>query len=73
MHRVENPLEERVSNAISRSPYLLTRKLRHETHQGRVVLQGTVESFFQKQMAQETVRIVDGVEEVDNQLEVCWK
>jgi len=36
------------------------------------VLQGSVRTYFQKQMAQEVVRRVEGVEEVDNCLEVLW-
>jgi osmotically-inducible protein OsmY len=39
---------------------------------GRVVLRGVVPSYYQKQVAQEVVRMVDGVERVDNQLEVNW-
>ena len=39
---------------------------------GIVVLTGKVNSFFQKQMAQEAIRRVDGVEKIDNQLEVDW-
>ncbi|HEX5103694.1 MAG TPA: BON domain-containing protein [Pirellulaceae bacterium] len=36
------------------------------------MLQGVVKTYFQKQMAQETVRRVAGVEEVENCLEVTW-
>jgi osmotically-inducible protein OsmY len=45
--------------------------LRFETEQGRVVLKGVVRSFFQKQMAQEALRRVDGVEQIFNELEVA--
>ena len=38
----------------------------------RVVLQGSVSTYFQKQMAQEVVRRVEGVQEIDNCLEVLW-
>jgi osmotically-inducible protein OsmY len=31
-----------------------------------------VRSYFQKQMAQEVVRRVEGVEQIDNDLEVLW-
>jgi osmotically-inducible protein OsmY len=31
-----------------------------------------VSSYFQKQMAQEALRHVDGVAEIANELEVCW-
>lgn len=66
------PLSDRVSRAIEGNPYLARRNLRFEAHQGRVVLRGRVASFFQKQMAQEALRAVDGVAEIENELEVCW-
>lgn len=65
-------LEQRVGAAIQSSPYLSGRTLRFETHQGRVVLHGSVQTYFQKQMAQEAIRGVLGVEQVENRLEVCW-
>jgi osmotically-inducible protein OsmY len=37
-----------------------------------VVLKGSVQSFYQKQMAQESIRRIDGVERIDNLLEVNW-
>jgi osmotically-inducible protein OsmY len=39
--------------------------------EGHVMLLGTVGSYFQKQMAQEVVRTVEGVERIDNCLEVA--
>ena len=35
-------------------------------------LAGVVRSYYQKQMAQEMLKNVDGVNEIENQLEVCW-
>ena len=69
---LEPSLAERVVSAIESSPYVNGRTLRFETDGSRVVMQGVVKSYFQKQMAQETVRRVEGVEEVDNCLEVTW-
>ena len=48
------------------------RQVRVEAADGRVVLKGNVGSFFQKQMAQEAIRRVDGVQLIDNLLEVTW-
>ena len=67
-----NSLESLVSVAIERHPHLKRRKLHFETHSGRVVLRGTVSSYYQKQMAQEAVRRLQGVEGIDNHLEVVW-
>ena len=65
-------LEQRVDSAISENPYLSGRKLRFETVDRKVVLKGRVGTYFQKQMAQEAVRSLEGVDTIDNQLEVTW-
>lgn len=70
MHPSSTPLEDKVLVALSRNPYLFGRTLRFETEQGRVTLRGVVPTYFQKQMAQESLRHVDGVEEIQNELEV---
>ena len=46
--------------------------MRFEAAEGRVVLRGIVKSYFHKQMAQEIVRRVEGVGQIENQLEVSW-
>jgi osmotically-inducible protein OsmY len=65
------PLNDRVLTALERNPYLANRNLRFETSSGRVTLKGVVGTYFQKQMAQEAIRYVDGVSEIANELEVC--
>ena len=65
-------LFKRIDSAIHRSPHLTGHTLQIEMRPGRVVLRGVVPSYYQKQVAQEVVRMVDGVERVDNQLEVAW-
>ncbi|MEX2173517.1 MAG: BON domain-containing protein [Pirellulaceae bacterium] len=65
-------LAERVEGAIVANPYFSARHLRFEAAEGRVVLQGMVRTYFQKQMAQEIVRRIEGVTEIDNCLEVNW-
>ena len=72
MNDCERHLCDRVDQAIATSPHLMRHKLGLETDSGVVVLTGTVDTYFQKQMAQETVRRVDGVQLVDNRLEVQW-
>ena len=66
------PLFDRIHDALTTNPYLSSRKVRVEAADGRVVLKGNVESFFQKQMAQEAIRRIDGVQTIDNLLEVNW-
>jgi len=65
------PLDDRVLTALEGNPYLSHRNLRFETSSGRVTLRGVVGTYFQKQMAQEAIRYVDGVSEIANELEVC--
>ena len=66
------PLFDRIYDALSTNPHVPTEKVRVETADGHVVLKGSVSSFFQKQMAQEAIRRIDGVEKIDNLLEVNW-
>jgi osmotically-inducible protein OsmY len=68
---IEIPLDAKVLTALERNPYLARRSLRFETMEGRVTLRGVVRSYFQKQMAQEALRHVDGVKEIANELEVA--
>lgn len=65
-------LEQQLSAVIVRHPHLYQRKVFFRTDQGHVVLQGRVKSFFEKQMAQEALRSIQGINSIDNQLEVNW-
>jgi osmotically-inducible protein OsmY len=69
---IDSPLDNRVLTALVRNPYLPQRDLRFETHHGRVVLRGIVNTYFQKQMAQESLRHIEGVDEIENELQVSW-
>lgn len=63
-------MRERVSTALRHDPYLARRNLRFESFEGRIRLSGVVQSYYQKQMAQEVIRRIDGVAQVENELEV---
>ena len=65
-------LGEKVTHALRKNPYLQARNLRIEASDGRVTLRGKVTSWYQKQMAQETLLRLDGVDRVENHLEVNW-
>ncbi len=69
---IDMPLDDRVLSALEQNPHIARRNLRFETQQGRVTLRGVVGTYYQKQMAQEAVRKVEGVREITNELEVCW-
>jgi osmotically-inducible protein OsmY len=66
------PLFDRIHTALSTNPFVPNRQVSVEATDGRVVLKGNVGTFFQKQMAQEAIRRVDGVQLIDNLLEVTW-
>lgn len=72
MSTCASQLETVVSTAIANNPHLIRRRLKVETENGRVVLKGSVRSYYQKQMAQEMLRGVDGIDKIENQLEVTW-
>jgi osmotically-inducible protein OsmY len=61
---------EQIGAAIDSNPYLTGRRVRVETEDGRVVLSGIVGSYYQKQMAQEVLRKIRGVRQIDNRLTV---
>jgi osmotically-inducible protein OsmY len=67
-----SPLFQQISDALSTNPHVPSQSVRFEAADGRVVLKGKVKSFFQKQMAQEAIRRLDGVQKIDNLLEVNW-
>ena len=65
-------LDHQVTQALEQNPFIRGRRLRFEASEGKIVLRGVVASYFQKQMAQESLRGVEGIRHIENQLEVCW-
>ncbi|MCG8586600.1 MAG: BON domain-containing protein [Pirellulales bacterium] len=59
-----------VREALGGKMPMFLRSVNVERSQGRVRLSGAVRSFYHKQLAQETVRRVDGVDLVENELVV---
>jgi osmotically-inducible protein OsmY len=53
-------------------PLFRRRQLAFAAGKGHVVLTGTVNSFYEKQLAQEFVRRCDGVQLVDNRIDVAY-
>ncbi len=69
----ERLLADRVHSALEQIPNFRRRTWSFETEEGRVVLKGMVRSYYQKQLAQESLRGLEGIDEIENQLEVCWQ
>ncbi len=63
-------LLDQVHGALT--PYMSSGAVRVEAEEGVVRLEGAVRTFFHKQMAQEVIRRLDGVERVVNCLQVTW-
>jgi osmotically-inducible protein OsmY len=55
---------------LRESPYGAVRRLSCEFAGGVLTLRGNVASFFHKQIAQQSVAGLEGVAQVDNQIEV---
>jgi hypothetical protein len=60
------------TKALRSQPHLAHRGLQLACTAGRLELIGRVASYYEKQMAQETLRSFDGDIEIDNRLEVHW-
>ena len=70
---LSRPLFERIHEALTTNPHVPNRRhVQVEAADGHVVLKGSVRSFFEKQMAQEAIRRIDGVQRIENELEVNW-
>jgi osmotically-inducible protein OsmY len=72
MPTTQESLATRITSAMQEHPHLRQRNLRFEANEGNVVLRGTVRSYYHKQMAQEALRRLEGVERIENHLEVRW-
>lgn len=70
---MDSVLYGQVTSALQKNPYLDFSTLTCETKEGCVVLRGVVPSYFEKQMAQESIRSIEGICEIFNELEVLGR
>jgi osmotically-inducible protein OsmY len=63
-------LLHRIDSVIRSNPHGIRRHVFLESAQGKIILRGKVDSFYQKQMVQESLRAIEGVPQISNQLEV---
>lgn len=61
-------LSELVKHAISNSIMIANQNIQYKIEREHVVLTGIVNSYYEKQVAQESVSRVDGVAQVQNRL-----
>jgi len=65
--------QDYLDNQAAAHPLFRRRQICMLGGKGRVVLTGTVASYYEKQVAQEFVRRCDGVKHIDNRLEVAYR
>ncbi len=67
-----NLFVDQVISAVVHNPHVDLSTMHIETSGDNVTIHGTAQSFFEKQMAQEAIRKIEGVQAIDNCLEVVW-
>lgn len=66
-------LNHHVHFVLSRCPYIGKLDVHHEISDRVVVLKGRVKTYYQKQMAQESLRKVEGIRRIVNDLHVSGR
>jgi osmotically-inducible protein OsmY len=69
---VATNLDIRIDQDLANHPVLRGKNVRIQQEKRRVIVEGDVRSYYQKQMVQEMIRRIDGVEEIENRLLVEW-
>ena len=62
----------RIDQDLANHPSMKGKNVRIQQEKRRVILEGDVDSYYDKQMLQEVVRRIEGVEEIENRLLVEW-
>ena len=68
-----NTLANQVTQVFDFHPHLKQARVKVRIDQGNIVLTGTVCSYYEKQIAQESLRNMPGVNSIENSLEVSWR
>jgi hypothetical protein len=72
-HKCKQRFERMIDMAQTRlrqSPYPLLKRISCDYNEGVLVLRGRLPNYHHKQMAQESVRWLDGISEIVNEIEV---
>ena len=65
-----NSSEAMAERSLQRNPYLALKNVSCDWLDGVLVLRGCLPSYYLKQIAQEAVASLEGVERIDNQIQV---
>ena len=63
-------LRELAEGCLRRNPYLALKNVACDCRDGVLVLRGCLPSYYLKQVAQEVVARLEGVQAIDNQIQV---
>ena len=63
-------LLELAEGCLRRNPYLALKNVACDCREGVLVLRGCLPSYYLKQIAQEAVASLEGVERIDNEIQV---
>ncbi len=68
---IDSDLIRRIHLAVKRSPHINSGHVNFQAANGRVLIRGLAISYYEKQMAQEALRSIDGISAIENEIEVC--
>ena len=73
MHYADQPhqLKDIVQSAIYRNGYFAFSRVNAEVNDENIILTGVVNTYYEKQMAQEAVRQVANMASIENRIEVA--
>ena len=69
---VRTNFDIRIDQDLANHPLIKGKNVWIQQEKRRVILEGDVDSYYDKQMLQEVVRRIEGVEEIENRLLVEW-
>ena len=69
---VRTNFDIRIDQDLANHPLMKGKNVRIQQEKRRVLLEGDVDSYYDKQLLQEVVRRIEGVEEIENRLLVEW-
>ena len=64
-------LLQRLQTAVIHHPHLDGRRIQYSTSGSKVKIEGKAKTYYEKQMAQELLRTIEGVGQIENNVVVC--
>ena len=70
-NRSSMTLLQRLQTAVIHHPHLDARRIHYKTSGSSVRIEGKAKTYYEKQMAQELLRSIEGVGKIENNVIVC--